>query len=192
MPSQNPQAFYQRYSDKIMYTFAISEHLKIFFLSLGMGFLLGVLYDIIRIIRLIVSKGKAAVFGFDFLYIVVSALLTYLFIIAVNMGAVRAYIIIAQLLGFFFYYISFGIAVKRISEKIAELIKSFFSKLYRIIKRPFIFIFAAIKRKKSKIKVFLSKKSHKTKNNLKKLLHLTKVLLYNFIGIFSSSKKIRK
>ncbi|MGI6745690.1 MAG: hypothetical protein ACOX45_06055 [Acutalibacteraceae bacterium] len=40
-----------------MYTFAINEHLEIFLLSLGMGFLLGILYDAVRIIRLIVSKG---------------------------------------------------------------------------------------------------------------------------------------
>lgn len=175
-----------------MYTFAISTHLKIFLLSIGMGFLLGVLYDTTRIVRLIISKGKAAVFVFDFLYIILSALLVYIFIIAVNMGAVRAYIIIAQFFGFFFYYISFGIVVKRISEKTAEIIQSFFRKLLSIVKKPFMFIFTAIKRINTKIKAFLSKKLHKIKNNLKKLLLFTKVLMYNFIGIFSSSKKSGK
>lgn len=175
-----------------MYTFAISEHLKIFLLSIGMGFLLGVLYDIIRIVRLIMSKSKTAVFIFDLLYITLSALLVYTFIIAINMGAVRAYIIIAQLFGFFFYYISFGIAVKKVSDKTAELIKSFLSKLFCIVKKPFLFIFATIKRKNMKIKTFLCKKSHKVRKILKKLLHLSKVLLYNFIGIFFSSKKVRK
>lgn len=175
-----------------MYTFAISEHLEIFLLSLGMGFLLGVLYDAIRIIRLIVSKGKAALFVFDFLTLALSAVLTYLFILAVNKGAVRAYIIIAELLGFFCYYISFGIVIVRLSDKIVSAVKSFAAKIFNSLKKPFFCFAHAIRRLFYKIKGFLMKKSQKSKNNFKKLLHINKVLLYNFIGIFSSSKKPRK
>lgn len=175
-----------------MYTFAISEHLEIFLLSLGMGFLLGILYDAVRIIRLIVSKGKAALFIFDFLYLALCSVLVYLFIIAVNMGAVRAYIILAQMLGFFCYYISFGIIVIRLSEKIVSAVKKISAKAYSIIKKPFRCIRAASRRLLAKIKEFLIKKLHKIKNKLKKLLHINKVSLYNFIGIFSLSKKPRK
>ncbi len=175
-----------------MYTFAISEHLEIFLLSLGMGFLLGILYDVVRIIRLIVSRGRAALFIFDFLYLALCAVLIYLFIIAVNMGAVRAYILIAQLLGFFCYYISFGIVVIRISDKIISLSKKAIRFIFNVIKKPFCFFARVIRRVFRAIKALFKKKSLKSRNYLKKLLQINKVSLYNLAGIFSLYKKSRK
>jgi len=175
-----------------MYTFAINEHLEIFLLSLGMGFLLGILYDAVRIIRLIVSKGKAALFVFDFLYLALCSVLVYLFIIAVNMGAVRAYIIIAQLLGFFCYYISFGVVVIRVSDKIISACKKALGIIFNVIKKPFCLLAGVIIRIFGAIKAFFKKKSLKSKNYFKKLLQINKVSLYNLVGIFSLFKKSRK
>ena len=44
-----------------MYSFEQSEQLNLFLLSLGAGFVLGVVYDILRTIRLTISKGKAII-----------------------------------------------------------------------------------------------------------------------------------
>ena len=51
-----------------MYSFEQSEQLKLFLLSLGAGFVLGILYDILRTIRLTFTKSKKVIFIFDILY----------------------------------------------------------------------------------------------------------------------------
>ncbi len=175
-----------------MYTFPISEHLRVFLLSLGLGFLLGVLYDAFRVIRLVISRGKAAVYVFDILYIALTAVLTYLFILEVNMGAVRAHILIAALMGFFCYYISFGVFVVRLCDKLAALITRCLHAVKRIAGRPIKAVFQFLRRIFGKIKVKVRKKSQNNKKNLKKLLHIHKLSLYNLRGIFSSSKKTGK
>ncbi len=175
-----------------MYTFPISEHLEIFLLSLGMGFLLGVLYDVLRVIRLVVSRGKAAVYCFDIIFIALAAVLSYLFMLAVNMGAVRAYIVIAELMGFICYYLSFGVFVVRLCDKLAELIRRFFTAVGRAVKKPLSAILGFLRRIFGRIKVRIRKKSQNNKKTLKKLLHIHKLSLYNLHGIFSSFKKTGK
>jgi xanthosine utilization system XapX-like protein len=54
-----------------MYSFEQSEQLNLFLLSLGAGFVLGVVYDILRTIRLTISKGKTIIFIFDILYFLI-------------------------------------------------------------------------------------------------------------------------
>ena len=87
-----------------MYSFEQSEQLNLFLLSLGAGFVLGVVYDILRTIRLTISKGKAIIFIFDILYFLIFSLATFLFFLAVNKGEFRSYMIIGEILGFLFYY----------------------------------------------------------------------------------------
>ena len=48
-----------------MYNVDQSEQTLIFIASLGVGFLLGILYDALRAVRLSFTKGKIAVIIFD-------------------------------------------------------------------------------------------------------------------------------
>jgi hypothetical protein len=60
-----------------MYNVYPSEQSLIFIASLGVGFLLGVLYDFFRALRLSFTKGKIAVVIFDLLYFFVVALFLF-------------------------------------------------------------------------------------------------------------------
>ncbi|MBR2876627.1 MAG: spore cortex biosynthesis protein YabQ, partial [Clostridia bacterium] len=100
-----------------MYSFEQSKQLDLFFLSLGTGFFLGIIYDILRAIRLTLSGGKAIIFIFDILYFVISALATFMFFVAINKGEFRFYMIFGEILGLLFYYFSFGIAAKSFTNK---------------------------------------------------------------------------
>ena len=61
-----------------MYSVEQSEQTLIFVASLGVGFLLGILYDIFRALRLSFTKGKAAIVIFDLLYFFAVAFLSFL------------------------------------------------------------------------------------------------------------------
>ena len=112
-----------------MYNVYQSEQMLIFLASLGVGFLLGILYDFLRAVRLSFTRGKIAVIIFDLLYFFMVAFVSYIFILASNKGEVRSYIIIGELLGAVFYYFSLGFALMKLTDKFVSILKSFFPSL---------------------------------------------------------------
>lgn len=63
-----------------------------FLLSLGFGFCIGVLYDVVRTIRLIFGGGKRTVLIFDILYSAFAGLVTFIFSLVITNGMVMAYV----------------------------------------------------------------------------------------------------
>lgn len=175
-----------------MYTVAQSEQLSIFFAALGFGFLLGILYDITRAIRLTFTKSKWAIVAFDILYFVLFAFLTVLFIIAMNKGEVRFYIIAGQVIGWLFYYFSFGIAVIKFTDYLVTAIKRIFAFLYRVLTAPLSLVLKCLNHIFNKM-CFLFKKTEKKSSNLRKK-HLPKLRLYvyNLFGIISVRRNHKK
>ena len=171
-----------------MYSVPQSEQLTCFLWSLGMGFLLGIMYDVLRAIRLSFTKSKIALVIFDVLYFILFGVLTFLFILTLNKGEVRSYIIAGELIGALFYYISFGIAVIKFTDKAIIVLKRFYAFVLKVISAPFrlakriiLFIFQPILKilKKSK------KKSAKIR---KKLLPKLRLYVYNLFGVLFSDK----
>lgn len=168
-----------------MYSVPQNQQLIIFLCSLGMGFLLGVLYDILRAIRLTITKSKVAVVIFDIIYFILFGTLTFLFIIAMNKGEVRAYMIIGELIGAVFYYFSFGIA----AIKITDVIVAFVRKLFRLMIKGVCFPFRVLSRLFStifhKIWNFCKNLIKKFKKFRKKHLPKLHIYVYNLFGILS-------
>jgi spore cortex biosynthesis protein YabQ len=172
-----------------MYSVPQSEQLSIFVASLGLGFLLGVLYDVVRAIRLSLPYSKIATVIFDLLYCFLFGTITFLFILALNKGEVRFYIIAGEIIGALFYYISFGIAVIKIRDHVTAFLKKVYKLIFSIIRAPFRLLkrlFVAIKNKM----LLLFKKSEKNSQKLRKK-HLPKlrVYVYNLFGVFFTSAK---
>ncbi len=175
-----------------MYSVPQSEQLTCFLSSLGMGFLLGVLYDVLRAIRLSFTKSKIALVVFDVLYFILFGVLTFLFILALNKGEVRSYIIAGELMGAFFYYISFGIAVIKFTDKavlflqkVRTVIFKVITAPFRLLKRLFLFILKPI------IKI-LQKTEKKSAKISKKLLPKLRLYVYNLFGILFAHKSSLK
>ncbi len=175
-----------------MYSFQQSEQLKLFLLSLGAGFFLGIIYDILRTVRLSFTRSKAAIFIFDILYFLIFGLFTFLFILAVNKGEIRFYLLFGEALGAVIYYFSFGIAAIKISDKIVKGVRTFFRVLFKVISAPFRFIFRIIKKIFSKVSAVFRKKQKKCKKNCKKLLPKLRLYVYNLRGIFKSRKGVSR
>lgn len=176
-----------------MYTVEQSEQTLIFVASLGVGFLLGILYDIFRALRLSFTKGKAAIVIFDLLYFFAVAFLSFLFILASNKGEVRSYIIIGELLGAVFYYFSLGIAVIKITDNFVKVLKCFYAFVFKVVSFPFRVIGKFFYRFCNKIKSFFKKSEKKSKKIQKKVLPKVRVYVYNLLDIlFVGSHKTRK
>ncbi len=172
-----------------MYSVPQSKQLFIFLCALGLGFLLGIIYDLLRGIRLSVTKSNIAVVVFDILYFFILGVATFTFILSFNKGEIRLYILGGELIGGLFYYFSFGLTAIKITNKFAALLRKLYSLIFKILSAPFRLIFKLFYRIFKKISGFL-KKSRKNKEKIKKK-HLPKLRLYvyNLFGILLAGKK---
>ncbi len=170
-----------------MYSVPQAQQLSIFVAALGLGFLLGVLYDVVRAIRLSLPRSKIATIFFDLLYCFLIGLATFLFILALNKGEIRFYIIAAEFIGAAFYYVSFGIAVIKITNKAVAILKRLYSFIFKILCTPFKLLKRLFVLTKNKTST-LFKKSEKNSVKLRKK-HLPKlrVYVYNLFGVFFTS-----
>ena len=175
-----------------MYSVPQNEQLAIFISSLGVGFLLGILYDVLRALRLSLTKSKVAVIVFDILYFLLFGLCTCLFILALNKGEVRFYIIAGEIIGALFYYISFGIAVIKITDRAVALLRRFYSFIFKVISAPFRLLKKIFSNFFNKISTFFKKSEKKSLKMRKKLLPKLRLYVYNLLGILFANKPIGK
>lgn len=161
------------------YITSLSSQAKNFLFSLGFGVLIGVLYDLLRIVRMSVSSSKRALYITDFIFVFTASVATFLFCLTVTDGQLRFYILFGEALGFFIYYISFGIIAVRFSTKTVEKIKVFFKKAFHFIFTPFRKIFTSVSVLFKKVALKTRKSTKKSIKNAKILLQNDKSLLYN-------------
>lgn len=169
-----------------------SSQIRNFMPALGLGFLLALSYDILRIVRLILPRGKVFLFASDALFVVLCTLSSYLLITATANGHMRFYIIAAEIIGALIYALTAGTLIYPFAVKISDKIKRFFSFIFS----PFVKAarkirsFVALKRKKRREsksdgdektdkKTKLLKNLKKIKNKSKKSLKDSDEVLYN-------------
>ena len=114
-----------------MIGFANTAQLNELLLSGGMGFLLGAYYDVFRILRKWIRPGAVRVFFEDVLYFVSAALLTFLFLLAVNGGVFRVYVCVGLAAGCAAYRYTVGRVVVTVATALLEA----FSALGRAVGR---------------------------------------------------------
>ncbi len=175
-----------------MYSFQQSEQLKFFLLSLGVGFALGIAYDILRTIRLTISKSKTLIFIFDVLYFLIFGLVTFIFFLAINKGEFRSYMLFGEVLGWVFYYVSFGLAAKTFTDNFVKGFRSICRFIFKVVSAPFRLIFKVILTFKNKIFTFSQKVVKKMQKNRKKHLQKQRLYVYNLLGIFKKQQKVKR
>ncbi len=127
---------------------------QVLLLSVGFGTLLGLVYDCFRLIRLLTADRKHAVFLQDLLFLVVSAFLTVLFLLVVNHGSLRLFILLAMAAGFFAYYFTLSRVVMPCGQLLFQLLRKAIWFLARVLSAPFRFalrIFSLLKQKIAKL-----------------------------------------
>ena len=171
-----------------MYNVHQSEQTVIFLTSLGVGFLLGVLYDVFRTIRLSFSKSHIATVIFDVIYFILFGFISYIFILASNKGEIRSYIIIGEIIGAAFYYFSFGIVAIRITDKLVIAIKKFQKLIFTIVSFPFRLLYRLFHTAFLKIRSIFKKTSKFSSEMQKKLLPKLRIYVYNLLCILGVRK----
>ena len=115
------------------YILSLSTQTRSFLLSLGFGLIIGILYDVLRVVRIFLSFSKIAAYVTDFLFSVLSAVMTFLFCLSVSNGEVRLYIILGEFIGFSVFYLSFGTVAVKFSEKTVKKMLNALRKIFRLI-----------------------------------------------------------
>ncbi len=172
----------------MVYIQGIAEQTQIFLYSLGFGFLLGILYDVFRTLRLIISNSKGFVFFADLLYFAICAFLTFGFIMVVDSGRVRLYVASGEILGWLIYYFSLGSIAIRVTNAVTGFFGHLFSCIFKFIRR----VFSKIGSKSSKIKLIFKKIIRKSNKKLKFNLQKHSGMVYNLNSYIIKYKNKRK
>lgn len=154
-----------------MYITDLATQLKNIIPAVGLGFVLGLFYLLIRIFRVALSDSKIYIFITDVIFTVSCTLSSFLLLIAVNNGHIRLYLILAEVLGYCSFSFLFG-----------ELIFMFFQRLIFLIKRilsPLLKPLRFVNRKINEIMKKQPQNIENLKNKLKKLLKPHSQVLYN-------------
>ncbi len=158
-----------------MYGIDLSVQFENLMPALGLGFILGLLYDFVRLSCVVFHKKKAVVFAADVFFIILCTGVSCLLYIAVNNGHIRLYLLLAQVLGGVIYRFTAG-----------ELIFPFFVKIIKAAEKFVLTVFAPVAglgRKISEILRKIMRKFYinfkKIKNKFKKALKDDEQLLYN-------------
>ena len=96
------------------------------FYSVIMGVIFGILYDVLRALRIITNIKNITVFFQDILYCFIIANITFIYFLSVTKGEVRFYILIGTLVGFLAYFFT-------ISKFVILLFKILFSRTLKLI-----------------------------------------------------------
>lgn len=103
----------------------LSSQLFGFAVSVAAGFILGALYDLFRIWRILFRSGRRAVFFQDVFYLFLAALFTFLLALGVSLGEVRFYLVAGEAAGWLLYYFSLGLVTARFFRFVARLLNRF-------------------------------------------------------------------
>lgn len=160
------------------YIQGIAAQTENFLYAFGFGFLLGILYDVFRTLRMIISRSKGFVLFMDLLYFAVCTFLTFCFVLIVDSGKIRVYVAFGEILGWLVYYFSFGAIAMRISNSIVSLTKRLFLSVFNPVKRLMNKIF----RKFGKFEDFCKKNIRKSDKKLKFDLQKYRGIVYNLLG----------
>ncbi len=154
-----------------IYSLSLASQTKGFLFSLGFGFMMGMIYDVFRLVRISISRGKKIQIIFDITYFILLAFLTFIFFITINEGEIRIYLLLGEAIGFAVYSLSLGTIVFAFGEKWIEQIRRFLAFSLKPFKKMYLktkcFLLDRVKRRK------------KPENKSKMHLKLDKHLLYN-------------
>lgn len=163
-----------------------SGQLQELFLFGGLGFLLGALYDVFRVIRLLMRPSARVIFFQDLLYFTLGSVVTFLFALAVTGGELRFYLFLGLVTGFTAYYFTVGRAVMRCARGVIAAVRWFWRMLWTAILFPFRLLGRLLRRPAAALARLLKKIcrpaadfSKKIKGNLKKVLQRPLSVLYN-------------
>lgn len=89
-----------------------------FLAAIAVGAVIGAMYDVFRIIRVVFTGGRIRLFFEDVLFCVMAALVFTVFMFNATMGVVRMFVAVGALFGFFAYRFTLGLFTVRAARAV--------------------------------------------------------------------------
>lgn len=109
----------------------VTMQMIIFALSCVLGIALGILYDVFRIIRMVINSKNITIFIGDIIYFIISGIITFIFVLKINSGESRFYILAGEGIGWIAYHLTLGNAIYKYSGKAAKRINFYTKKIIK-------------------------------------------------------------
>ena len=153
----------------MIYEFSSFGGTEYFLCSLILGVFLGAVYDVFRLVRIVLPKNNTLIFFEDILFCLFATISFLLLSFNFGSGQIRGFAAAGTLGGFASYYCTLGKLVYKANEKIISFIKKIIKYIIVSIKKPIVFIFG-------KLYVFTQKtnRKHKRKKLMKKAIKTAK------------------
>lgn len=149
----------------------VADQTVSFLLSIGLGAVCCLLYDIVRIIHFFRVKKWLSTFIIDILYFVIVSFLTYCFLFFRCVGQVRLFVLIGQLFGFVICRNTLSVIFMKIWMFILKKVGKFLRFTKKICRRIFNMIEKELKKGLILLKKIISA--------VKKYLKQSSVVVYN-------------
>lgn len=107
----------------------VYEQTGIFLWSFVLGAVIAAIYIAMSAWRILTPLSKATIFITDFLFMICSALLNFLFALTVTNGKIRGYVLLAELISFLVLYLTLGRLICKSVYVIRDVLKKAFKKM---------------------------------------------------------------
>lgn len=109
---------------------------ELFFTSIQIGIIIGIIFDSIRIFRKMIHHPNFAVQIEDMLFWVFSGFMGFYMLYNCNYADIRPYIMLGMIMGASLYFLTFSILVMKVMTCIIELIKEITYRIYVRTMKP--------------------------------------------------------
>lgn len=134
------------------------------------GVLIGIIFDIFRILRKTIKTSDFVTYIEDFLFWIITSIILFYSIFTYNNGELRFFMFLAVILGFVLYLCTISSYLIKINVKIINVIKRIFLNLFEIIYKPLIKTFKILKKIIFKPILFVIINIRKNMKNIKNRL----------------------
>lgn len=103
----------------------LSSQLSAFLWAVACGALAGAVYSVFAVLRMLFKNGRIATFFCDVCFMLIFAVITYIFSVGFTEGLVRVYVIIGEITGL----LAFRFTLGALFQRLIQLFFSIFSKI---------------------------------------------------------------
>lgn len=115
--------------------FAHQVQLSVLVKAAGMGYLLGILFSLLKAANIPFGKSTVAVFIRDICFFVISAFFCFIFSLKYCSGMMRFYVSAGEMMGFIIFYIFPGEQISVLWQRIYKRICGLTKKLFKCTKK---------------------------------------------------------
>ena len=124
----------------------VADQTFIFLSCIACGIIIGLLFDLFRIIRRIIPTNEYITFLQDIIYWLIASVIVFAFILNFNNGDLRWYEFVGVFLGAGMYLLTVSTVIIETSIFILQFIFKILSLILKIISVPLMFIYRLIKK----------------------------------------------